>query len=83
MLEVPITNTAGWELEELQLQDSQIVSNPDNRRKQEYSGKWRGQEGWRFNVTSQAVFPDRKLEDGNGKKPQLFSPAFVLQNKGA
>lgn len=83
MLEVSITSTAGWELEELQVQDSLIVSNPDYRRKLEYSGKWRGQEGWRLNVTSQAGFPDSKLEDDNGNKTQLFSPASVLQNKAA
>lgn len=78
-----ITSTGGWELEELKVQDNLIVSNPDYRRKLEYSGEWRGQEGWRLNVTNQAVFPDSKLEDDNGNKTQLFSPAFVLQNKAA
>lgn len=73
MLEVSITSTAGWELEELQVQDSLIVSNPDYRRKLEYSGKWRGQEGWRLNVTSQAGFPDSKLEDDNGNKTVILT----------
>lgn len=83
MLEVPITSTGGRELEELKVQDSLIVSNSDYRRKPECSGKWRGQEGWRLNVTSQAVFPDSKLEGANGNKTQLLSPASVLQNKAA
>lgn len=82
MLEVSISSAGGWELEELQVQDSLIVSNPDYRRK-EYSGNWREQERWRWNVTSQAVFPDSKLEDDRGNKIPLFSPAFVLQNQAA
>lgn len=73
MLEVPITSTGGWELEELKVQDSLIVSNPEYRRKLEYSGKWRGQEEWRLNVTSQAVFPDSKLEDDNGNKTVILT----------